>query len=983
MNTRMLCVCVVALGVVGVTPTDGLAGEPFLTHTEHVTSPQASFTLTVPGSVDQRRMGGWTTDPTARYNPTRQLTIRNVGDQPVVNPHITVDGGPSWFDIDHIVEEFAKPGMSDEEKSFALWQWCRHNISAGPTFRGPIWGETRSMTRFMNAFGTGACGTYHIVMPVIGAQAGLDTFSGCFASCAHAVQYEFYDGQPHYFDAHIPHGPNQPRGWFALELNNTEIAGVDDIMADRYLIDRAGSGPERFSYVAYFGPGCSFNRMKLARRDPHHMNLTLRPQESITWFWDIEAPTWQEDSEPTRQAGKHVTGRLEFVPRLTASARAQECTAISNVRSVTQDARTYLTADDPSRTSELFYRMRCPYPITQASMSADVEIAPGGRASLAYSFDGRDFIEIRSSGKVGRQWVDAAAPADKRLRQPTFTHELWFQISFNGKGTKLHRLAMREDFQVYRPSLPSLHAGRNAVRYEHVVDPLENAADLGLVNPGFEQNPTAGQTPAGWTPFGQTDGTCVGQWLAGNRPRQGNAMFGVAAHYETKNGGIYQKIKWQGGRHAQAAVYILTQGDSTHSSGCTIGLDPTGGTNPKATSVVWSDPARSNTWKRIETPVVEVPANNELTVFLAHKHAQDGQQFNVTAFDACTLEDPDTAANEKTQVNRQVDITYTFRPMPNQPVPQPPAKPVHPANGKRFGFNETMRWSPAPIKDNLGIDNYEIYISSRKDLAWPVMPNTHHVIRSCKPAFALVFPDVLRHGATYYWRVRGRSSDGVWGVWSDTWSFVAAGPNPPTHLNARCDNNEAVLTWNPPTGGTAIDHYEVYGSGEPGFSPMRADEEALVSKTVVHRPANLLGTTPTTQWDCTRLTACFYRVIAVDGDGNRSAPTPITKLPTPALLPTQLPSAVVGKAYHAKIPARYRTGRYAWALREGLITDLADAPRYALSNNSGADWLTIDPATGHLAGTPHKPGKGSITVDVQTEKNQRAQQTYRLSVVEK
>lgn len=150
-------------------------------HVERIRGESAGFEIVVPGTVDHRSMGGWKEDPRADHNPTLQLTIANVGDRPVVNPRVVVEGGPDWFDIDHIVREFARPGMSEQEKSFALWHWCRRHISEGPTFEGPVWGKTRSMTRFMNAFGTGACGTYHIVMPVIGMQAGLRTFSGCFA----------------------------------------------------------------------------------------------------------------------------------------------------------------------------------------------------------------------------------------------------------------------------------------------------------------------------------------------------------------------------------------------------------------------------------------------------------------------------------------------------------------------------------------------------------------------------------------------------------------------------------------------------------------------------------------------------------------------------------------------------------------------------------------------------------------------------------
>jgi hypothetical protein len=143
-------------------------------------------------------------------------------------------------------------------------------------------------------------------------------------------------------------------------------------------------------------------------------------------------------------------------------------------------------------------------------------------------------------------------------------------------------------------------------------------------------------------------------------------------------------------------------------------------------------------------------------------------------------------------------------------------------------------------------------------------------------------------------------------------------------------------------------------------------------------PSSLLGTTKALEWDCTSAPCCFYRVIAVDSEGIRSVPTPIVQLPTPALLPVELPAAVVGQRYQGDLPARYRTGRFAWALRDGLITDLADRPNFTLLDDGNADWLTIDPATGRLSGTPTRKETASIVVGVETKKGKNMRRTYRL-----
>lgn len=778
---------------------------------ERITAEQAEFTVTVAGTADHWRMGpGWKNDPGSAHNPTRLLRISNCGDRSVINPRVIVDGGPDWFDIEHIVAEIVRPGMSDQEKSFALWQWVRRNLSDGPTFNGPIWGETRSMTRFMNMAGTGACGTYHIVMPVIGKHAGLQTFSGCFADCSHAVQREFFDGQERFLDAHIPHEAGQPGGWFALKLNNAELAGVDDIMRDRYLIERAGGGADRWGYMAYFGPGCRFHEEKPAV-DPHSMAMTLRPGESIVWQWHLSVPPWKRGDE-TEKADRHGSGYVEFRPRLTEQQVRYCAEAAENIVCSALQGEAVVGTRDASKPARMIYRLRCPYPMTGATAGGGFEIAAGGRAMIEYSFDGHEYKPLWTAAGPGPQSPRIALPDDDRFHEPRFTHDLWFCVVIEGAGTCTTQLAFRCDFQAYRPSLPSLRAGRNVIRY--------------------------------------------------------------TGNLDTRDDG---------------------------------------------------------------PPVV----------------------------------------------SNGVIVEYKWRDLPSLPVPKPPAEPVHPAPGGRFGFNETLRWQAAEVAAPAGIAGYEVYISPRADLAWPVMPNTHRITSGAAPAMQLVSPDVLRHGATYYWRVRGRSTDGVWGDWSPTWSFVASGPDAPDGLRVHYDENTGAtaLTWSPASGGTPVDHYEVHASGEHGFSPLRASEKGIAHGTIVDRPMTLVATTNQTTWDASARPEVFYRVVAVDVNGNRSTPTPVVKAPSPALLPLDLPPARVGQGYRFRLPARLRTGRFALSLRKGIIIDGADAPKFALPESSGVGWLTIDATTGELiAPSPPTAGQYEFVVHLEDGRGGKCERRYVLPV---
>jgi hypothetical protein len=321
--------------------------------------------------------------------------------------------------------------------------------------------------------------------------------------------------------------------------------------------------------------------------------------------------------------------------------------------------------------------------------------------------------------------------------------------------------------------------------------------------------------------------------------------------------------------------------------------------------------------------------------------------------------------------------------MPDLPVPGAPTSP-RPKDGGSFGFNGGLMWSPAYVGDPPErATAYEIYISPRADLAWPVAPNTHRIIEDEVPVFRLLFPDVLRQGATYYWRVRGRSTAGLWGPWSDTWSFIARGPEAPNDLRAEFEpeTGTAKLVWRAADGGTPAMHYELYGSGEQGFSPIAGCQpEAHAHGRTFQRPSTLIRRVNELSADVTARPEVFYRLRSVDADGNISAPTKIVTLPSPALLPVELPQAGAGEPYEAQIPARLRTWRDALSLKHGMIRDGADDPTFTLQDNGGADWLTLDAETGELTGTPAAAGNHGLKIELSDGRGGRTDREYILIV---
>jgi len=326
---------------------------------------------------------------------------------------------------------------------------------------------------------------------------------------------------------------------------------------------------------------------------------------------------------------------------------------------------------------------------------------------------------------------------------------------------------------------------------------------------------------------------------------------------------------------------------------------------------------------------------------------------------------------------RKVRITHEWVERSASRPPQPPPAPVFPADGgETEGTDIVFQWVAPPDPDHEPIADYHWQLSDRPDMRWPLSPSFDRLISRTpdkgKAQYALPYVGLLTPDRTYCWRVRARDESGVWGAWSDVWTFTPHGPTPPVDVSLDYDQAGRVgtLRWKPGNVGRHPVRYRVHGSDEKGFSV--SDEPYAVnvgeSKTLSSPfPANLVAETTDTALvvvgeglDVPNANKAYYRVVAVDGKGNRSWSSAYAAAPRPFIHTTPVTTAMVGRQYRYQVASIRSVGDARNRGESGMGYWDIEQPRFVLEQ--GAPWLSVDEATGLLSGTPQAVGRVEVVV---------------------
>jgi hypothetical protein len=346
---------------------------------------------------------------------------------------------------------------------------------------------------------------------------------------------------------------------------------------------------------------------------------------------------------------------------------------------------------------------------------------------------------------------------------------------------------------------------------------------------------------------------------------------------------------------------------------------------------------------------------------------------------------------------RKVKVTHEWVERSASRPPEAPTAPSFPPDAGEVETGDLVfRWTAATDPDGDQIDDYHFELSDRPEMHWPLSTNFYKLISKTadrgKAQFTVPHDGLLAPDRKYYWRIRARDDKGVWGPWSSTWSFTPRGSSPPVEvtLEVDIDRGTGILRWKPDPAGRKPAKYRIYASDEKGFSvsdepfPVRVG----VSKEVPSMsPSNFVSEVAATElpvigaevnWP--NANRCYYRVVAVDGQGNRSGPSDFAEAPRPILYSRPATTAKVGTPYRYQLATVRSLGDLRTRMVHGKETmnywDI-EAPRFALEQ--GPAWLEIDEATGLVFGTPDGPGRVPVTVSATIDREVRKLESQALS----
>ncbi len=441
------------------------------------------------------------------------IIIENIGDKPLVNPRVTVDGRYDWFDLPTMAAEVTRGCTTDEEKALAIFEFIRvnfHHISSA----GDL--QAHNPVIAMNVYGYSNC-AYHATVFVSMCEA-VGVKARVWEVWHHTVSEAFYNNAWHMLDSDI--------GLTYLMDDNRTIASVEQLWADQKvtegLLEKANlskwSGRNKAIHIVYddVEGGTAYVYQDGIRQrgyryfhdayfcyvqhdydhctyPEHTMALTLRPNEKIIRNWKGGDKYYNHKSKESRfeQSGgkdtlpkRYGDGRIVWTPDL----RSREFPLYLNQNY----PPAYQVHDGQQPPVHVKHRQNDTYNVltrTQWNVHSPYTIIGGQLKARVFRGGANKWDRLTAQitsavgpvskniwrapkGKTGSMELDVDLdetfyPTGARGRHD-YTLEFWFgadRANDPPTQTGIESVELTTEIQVAPNSLPALSRGRNVIRY--------------------------------------------------------------------------------------------------------------------------------------------------------------------------------------------------------------------------------------------------------------------------------------------------------------------------------------------------------------------------------------------------------------------------------------------------------------------------------------------------------------------------------------
>jgi len=230
--------------------------------------------------------------------------IENVGTTAIVNPRLSVGGGPTWFDMDSLLTVALAGTEGDEQRAVALWQFLVDSRSRGDPASDLY--DLHDPVRLLNVFGYGYCDdaaeAYAVMVEALGMSARVWWLNG------HVVPEVQIDGRWAMLDPDGEAYYRHPETGLILGVEqlaeNIELLGTPVIPAGR------SKALYPFATVAPLF-GSQEDNLARSPRAPAHiatMSYVLLPGDVLTLSWHHSG--WRFANNRYRPPNRWGNGRF-------------------------------------------------------------------------------------------------------------------------------------------------------------------------------------------------------------------------------------------------------------------------------------------------------------------------------------------------------------------------------------------------------------------------------------------------------------------------------------------------------------------------------------------------------------------------------------------------------------------------------------------------------------------------------------------------